>query len=297
MAWLIRGLGRITGAFGGRDGSQTAQRVAAIRAGFDRPSTPEGNDDAQRLLCRGMSAPARAPWLRPHLLARTRFFDEATLAAIARGVTQVVILGAGYDDRALRFRAPGVRFFELDHPATQADKRRRLIAGGLVTDGLELIAADFKHEDVSALLERAVTQPGATLSSSAKAYWSTSMVPRSSPCSPRSRLGPARRALWPRASRSTQAISTRGSSPRQRTRAGGSGQGSLGSRSSRSKRTSACSTTAAGSSTPSSTTRHWSLERCRVARCSSRPIHDERPVAAGCEAPGAVGRAAQPSPA
>ena len=69
---------------------------------------------------------------------------------------------------------------------------------------------------------------------------------------PRSRLGPARRALWARASRSTQAISTRGSSPRQRTHAGGSGQGSLGSRSSRSKRTSACSTTAAGSSTPSS---------------------------------------------
>jgi methyltransferase (TIGR00027 family) len=152
---LSRGLGRITGAFGGRDGSRTAQRVAAIRAGFDRPSTPEGDDDAQRLLCRGMGAPARAPWLRPHLLARTRFFDEATLAAIARGVTQVVILGAGYDDRALRFRTPGVRFFELDHPGTQADKRRRLIAGGLLTDGLELIAADFKHEDVSALLERA----------------------------------------------------------------------------------------------------------------------------------------------
>jgi len=34
-----------------------------------------------------------------------------------------VILGAGYDDRALRFRSPGVRFFELDHPDTQADKR------------------------------------------------------------------------------------------------------------------------------------------------------------------------------
>jgi methyltransferase (TIGR00027 family) len=151
---LSSGLGRINGAFGGRDGSRTAQRVAAIRAGFERPSTPEGNDDAQRLLCRGMSASVRAPWLRPHLLARTRFFDEATLAAISRGVAQVVILGAGYDDRALRFRAPGVRLFELDHPATQADKRRRLIAGGLLTDGPELIAADFKHEDVGALLER-----------------------------------------------------------------------------------------------------------------------------------------------
>jgi methyltransferase (TIGR00027 family) len=148
-------LGRIAAAFGSRDGSQTAQRVAAIRAGFDRPTTPEGDDDAQRLLCRGMSGPARAPWLRGHLLARTRFFDEATLAAIGSGVAQVVILGAGYDDRGLRFRAPGVRFFELDHPATQSDKRRRLIAAGLRTDGLELVAADFRQDDVGTLLERA----------------------------------------------------------------------------------------------------------------------------------------------
>jgi methyltransferase (TIGR00027 family) len=153
-------LGRIAAALGGRDGSQTAKRVAAIRAGFDRPTTPEGDDDAQRRLCMGMSGPPRAPWLRPHLLARTRFFDEATLAAIARGVGQVVILGAGYDDRALRFRAPGVRFFELDHAATQTDKRRRLVGGGMPTERLELVAADFEHDDVGALLERAGHSPG-----------------------------------------------------------------------------------------------------------------------------------------
>jgi methyltransferase (TIGR00027 family) len=153
---LSRILGRIAEAFAGHDGSQTAQRVAAIRAGFDRPTTPEGDGNAQRRLCAGMGAPARAPWLRPHLLARTRFFDDVTLAAIARGVGQVVILGAGYDDRALRFRAPGVRFFELDHAATQADKRRRLVGGGLRTDRLELIAADFGgHDEVGALLARA----------------------------------------------------------------------------------------------------------------------------------------------
>ena len=62
------------------------------------------------------------------LIARTRFFDDRVLAALSAGIRQVVILGAGYDDRALRFRSPGVRFFELDHPATQADKARRLRA-------------------------------------------------------------------------------------------------------------------------------------------------------------------------
>jgi hypothetical protein len=72
--------------------------------------------------------PASAGRLGPSIIARTRFFDGRVLAAISAGTGQVVILGAGYDDRALRFRSPGVRFFELDHPATQADKARRLRA-------------------------------------------------------------------------------------------------------------------------------------------------------------------------
>ncbi len=68
---------------------------------------------------------------RRRIAARTPFFDDVTLAAIDAGVTQVVILGAGYDGRALRFAHPNVRFFEVDHPATQEDKRRRLAALGV----------------------------------------------------------------------------------------------------------------------------------------------------------------------
>jgi methyltransferase (TIGR00027 family) len=60
------------------------------------------------------------------MAARTRFFDSGLLHACERGVGQVVIVGAGYDGRPLRFRRPGVTFYELDHPATQADKRARL---------------------------------------------------------------------------------------------------------------------------------------------------------------------------
>jgi methyltransferase (TIGR00027 family) len=36
--------------------------------------------------------------------------------------TQVVVVGAGYDSRGRRFAREGVRFFEADHPATQARK-------------------------------------------------------------------------------------------------------------------------------------------------------------------------------
>ncbi|HEX6461262.1 MAG TPA: SAM-dependent methyltransferase [Thermoleophilaceae bacterium] len=131
--------------------SRTAQSVAALRATFDRPSTPGGDPDAQRRLARGMT-PGRALELRDQLLERTTFFDRVVLDALARGVDQVVIVGAGYDDRALRFRSPGVRFFELDHPSTQADKRKRLEG----TDGGPAFApVDLVRESVAGALAAA----------------------------------------------------------------------------------------------------------------------------------------------
>jgi methyltransferase (TIGR00027 family) len=92
--------------------------------------------------------------VRPSIIARTRFFDQQVLAAIEAGDPQLVICGAGYDDRALRFRSHGVRFFELDHPATQADKARRLAELGTSQD-VVLAPADFRADDVAAVLAAA----------------------------------------------------------------------------------------------------------------------------------------------
>jgi methyltransferase (TIGR00027 family) len=133
------------------EGSRTGQAVALMRPGLARPHTPTGDPDAQRHLCEGMP-PTNT--IRPGIAARTRFFDDQVLTALAAGVRQVVICGAGYDDRALRFRSPGVTFFELDHPATQADKRRRLHAMGADLTGVHLVAADFRDDDVAAVLGR-----------------------------------------------------------------------------------------------------------------------------------------------
>jgi methyltransferase (TIGR00027 family) len=132
--------------------SRTSQAVALARAEMERPATPEGDPAAQRRLCAGMWPGRRR--VRPNIIARTRFFDQQALAAIEAGVPQVVICGAGYDDRALRFRSPGVRFFELDHPATQADKARRLAELGASAD-VVLAAADFRSDDVAAVLASA----------------------------------------------------------------------------------------------------------------------------------------------
>ena len=54
------------------------------------------------------------------IVPRTVAIDDAVLAAAH---PQVVILGAGLDGRA--WRLPGPAFFEVDHPASQQDKRSR----------------------------------------------------------------------------------------------------------------------------------------------------------------------------
>src|SRR6185369_6750266 len=86
--------------------------------------------------------------------ARTHYIDAALKRALADGITQVVILGAGYDSRAYRFHDafPQVRFFEVDLPATGARKRERLAEiFGAVPDYVRYAPIDFdrqKLEDV-----------------------------------------------------------------------------------------------------------------------------------------------------
>ena len=139
-------------AHGGGSGvSRTSQAVALTRARMGRLHSPGGDPGAQARLCEGMR-PTPGARLRPMLTARTRFFDQIVLEAIDGNVRQIVICGAGYDDRALRFRTPGARFFELDQGPTQADKARRLHAMNTDLSGLTLATADFRRDDVAAVL-------------------------------------------------------------------------------------------------------------------------------------------------
>ena len=135
--------------------SLTARYVALGRARLERPQTPTGDPDAENRLYADIGGPIWWPvgarWQR-RVAARTRFFDEVTLSAIDAGLTQVVILGAGYDGRALRFRHPGVRFYELDHPVTQQDKRRRLEQLAIASDDVTYLAHDLTHGDLPAAL-------------------------------------------------------------------------------------------------------------------------------------------------
>jgi methyltransferase (TIGR00027 family) len=88
--------------------------------------------------------------LRLFIAVRTRFAEDALAAAIARGATQLVVLGAGLDTYAYRADpAAGLRVFEVDHPATQAWKRERLAEAGIaIPAALTFAPVDFERESL-----------------------------------------------------------------------------------------------------------------------------------------------------
>jgi methyltransferase (TIGR00027 family) len=134
--------------------SWTARRVAAHRLDFTRLPAPYGDAAADKALAKDVAGELRITEGRMHdyLAARTAFFDQIVVGALDGGMRQVVIGGAGYDGRALRYAKPGVRWFEVDHPATQADKRERLDRLGLAAPHVQFVAADFAADPVADLL-------------------------------------------------------------------------------------------------------------------------------------------------
>jgi methyltransferase (TIGR00027 family) len=144
--------------------SRTARGVAVARSLIERPEWPTGDANADDRLIANLADGVRTADLErePHdtgffgwLRARTVFFDNMLIGALRQNVGQVVILGAGYDGRALRYRTPGVQFFEVDHPATQADKEQRLRAIGADLEGIVFVAADFTELGLARRLQAA----------------------------------------------------------------------------------------------------------------------------------------------
>ena len=96
--------------------------------------------------------------LRRFIAARTRLAEEALHAGIEQGVTQLVILGAGLDTYAYRGERRGRlrAIFEVDHPATQAWKRRRLERAGIeIPVNVHFVATNFEEAQLEASLRAA----------------------------------------------------------------------------------------------------------------------------------------------
>jgi methyltransferase (TIGR00027 family) len=110
-------------------------------------------ENTQQMIAERISAWEKIfPGVCNAILARTRFIDDCLDNAIKEGVQQMVIMGAGYDTRALRFKRlkKNVRIFELDHPATQAIKLERYKQSKLpIPNNVSFVPVDFSSEDIS----------------------------------------------------------------------------------------------------------------------------------------------------
>jgi methyltransferase (TIGR00027 family) len=96
--------------------------------------------------------------IRALLVARHRLAEDSLAAAVARGVTQYVLLGAGLDTFAWRNPYPALRVFEVDHPATQGWKRAQM-AQLADPPNLTFVAADFEREPLIETLTAAGFDP------------------------------------------------------------------------------------------------------------------------------------------
>jgi methyltransferase (TIGR00027 family) len=88
--------------------------------------------------------------MRVFIAARTRFAEDALAFAVAGGVRRLVVLGAGLDTFAYRNPYPDLAVVEVDHPDTQAWKRRRLDEAGIaVPDSLTYLGVDLERESLA----------------------------------------------------------------------------------------------------------------------------------------------------
>ncbi len=143
--------------------SATAFYVALHRAAHQLRDTPLVLDDPLALRIVGKKAAdavRSGAWkendrltrrFRIFLATRSRYVADELATAIAGGVRQYVVLGAGLDTSAYRqpHAAAGLRIFEVDHPATQAWKRTRLAEAGIaIPPELTFAPVDFERQSV-----------------------------------------------------------------------------------------------------------------------------------------------------
>jgi methyltransferase (TIGR00027 family) len=159
--------GRRGGRLRGGRASRTAEFAALFRAGtMNFPAEQRPLDDvyARHFV--------RSPYLRsfmksPRLNRRTgfmtnnyyrgiigqtvlraRYADDALRAASTDGIDQAVMLGSGFDSTSARLSDPALRFYEVDHPKTQALKRTVLAehAHAAALERIEFVPCDFNSE-------------------------------------------------------------------------------------------------------------------------------------------------------
>jgi methyltransferase (TIGR00027 family) len=144
--------------------SHTALRVAIRRAEHQVLDHPKLFDDPLSLRIIGIEEAANiqpgvisrrqrlTPSFRAFMAVRSRYAEDELARAVAAGIRQYVVLGAGLDTFSCRnpYSGAGLRVFEIDHPATQAWKRGQLAAANIdVPDSVTFVPTDFERQTLA----------------------------------------------------------------------------------------------------------------------------------------------------
>jgi methyltransferase (TIGR00027 family) len=144
--------------------SKTALRVAIRRAAHQLIDRPTVLDDpiAVRLIGQGYARDMEramhkvARDFRCYIAARSRYVEDRLADAVASGVTQYVVLGAGLDTFAYRNPFAALHVFEVDFPATQEWKRTLLTEAVIeLPANLTFVPLDFEHQTLAEGLAKA----------------------------------------------------------------------------------------------------------------------------------------------
>jgi methyltransferase (TIGR00027 family) len=138
--------------------SKTALGVAIRRAAHQIMEQPRILDDpiAVRLVGSGFPRQMERAMhpvgrdFRAFMAARSRYVEDHLAKAVAQGVTQYVVLGAGLDTFAYRNPFPSLCVFEVDFPATQDWKRAMLDKAKIaLPPNLTFVPLDFENHTLA----------------------------------------------------------------------------------------------------------------------------------------------------
>jgi methyltransferase (TIGR00027 family) len=155
------------------DVSDTAFSIAVVRAEeSDRPEAERLFSDPYAHLFAAAGAHAAEatqryldlPFFRDGIRLRTRYIDDAVREGLASGISQLVLLGAGFDARGLRMaevEARGVQVFEVDVPS-QLERKRAVLDAARVAlpEHVTYVPFDFASPDIEAPLTEALVAKG-----------------------------------------------------------------------------------------------------------------------------------------
>jgi methyltransferase (TIGR00027 family) len=113
----------------------------------------------RRFLVRAFAPEGTYEWV----IARTRYIDALFAKLPAEGFSQVVLFGAGFDTRGIRFQSElkQVQVFELDAPTTQSAKIEQYRVRGIaVPANLVFVPVNFETDSVADRLRQTTFRKG-----------------------------------------------------------------------------------------------------------------------------------------